>query len=225
MIQLQSTANVAANGQKFLVYGNAGTGKTPLCASLAPWSPVILSAESGLLSLRQYNLPFVSIESVFMLTEAYNWFATSQEAKQFGACCLDSISEMGEVILAKEKASTKDPRKAYGEMMEQIVVLAKKFRDLPGRHIYISCKEEFVQDEATGAGHYGPMMPGKKLGPQLPYFFDYVFRMKRWVDPATRQDCRALQCKPSFDAVARDRSGVLQEMEPADLGAIINKLQ
>jgi hypothetical protein len=225
MIQIQSTANVAANGQKFLVYGGAGVGKTPLCATLQPWSPIILSAESGLLSLRQYNLPFVEINSVPMLTEAYNWFATSQEAKQFGACCLDSISEMGEVILAKEKAATKDPRKAYGEMMEQIVVLAKKFRDLPGRHIYISCKEEYVSDEASGTSHYTPMMPGKKLGPQLPYFFDYVFRMKRWVDPVSKQDCRALQCKPTFDAVARDRSGVLQEFESADLGAIINKLQ
>ena len=225
MIQIYSTAHAAANGQKFLVYGGAGVGKTPLIATLAEYSPIIGSAEAGLLSLAQYNFPYVIIDTVAQLREFYQWVAGSHEARQFGCPCLDSVSEIGEVILAKEKKATKDPRRAYGEMMDQVVAIVRDFRDLPGRHVYITAKEEFVKEEQTGMLKYQPMMPGSKLGPQLPYFFDYVFRMKRWIDPATKQDFRVLQCKPSLDAIARDRGGRLQEYESADLGAIIKKIQ
>ena len=42
------------NGIKVLVYGGAGVGKTVLTATLP--NPVLISAESGSLSLRESNL-------------------------------------------------------------------------------------------------------------------------------------------------------------------------
>ena len=43
-----------------LVYGEAGIGKTTLCAT-AP-SPLIISAEAGLLSLKKHDIPVYEIK-------------------------------------------------------------------------------------------------------------------------------------------------------------------
>ena len=56
-----TTTKQQANCVKALVYGDAGAGKTKLCAT-AP-TPVILSAESGLLSLADYEIPVIDIST------------------------------------------------------------------------------------------------------------------------------------------------------------------
>ena len=50
-VELRSTAGFVQEGVKVLVYGQAGAGKTRLIQTLP--TPVIISAEGGLLSLRE----------------------------------------------------------------------------------------------------------------------------------------------------------------------------
>lgn len=219
MIRIQSTADVAINGIKLLVYGASGVGKTPLCAT-AP-DPILFSAEQGLLSLRRTRTPYIAITNYAGLVEAYQWAAGSAEARQFYTFCLDSLSEIAEVVLVEEKRKSKDPRKAYGEVIDQVILLARAFRDLPGKSVVIIAKEEYSKDEATGAMMFGPMMPGNKLGQKLPYYFDETFRMV--VNPLNRAQ-KALVTVPSFQHTARDRSGMLAEYEAPDLTAIFRKI-
>lgn len=223
-IQLQSTANVGNDGIKNLIYGKAGVGKTTLLAT-AP-QPVIISAESGLLSLRRLPnpVPYIEIKTYAQLVEAFNWAAGSREASQFWTICLDSLSEMGEVILANEFKTNKDPRKAYGEMQTQVLQLAKGFRDLKGKNVVIVAKEEYDKDEMQNMMMYGPAMPGKKSGPALPYLFDEVFQMLVGKDSQTNTEWRALRTRPTFQHVAKDRSGMLDEYEPANLTHIFKKI-
>ena len=68
-INVKSTGSLAANGVKVLVYGQAGAGKTSLIKSLP--SPIVLSAEGGLLSIQDADLPFIEIASMEDLREAY----------------------------------------------------------------------------------------------------------------------------------------------------------
>ena len=214
-IKLQSTSAMSmAHGVKCLVYGPAGVGKTRLCAS-AP-NPVIISAESGLLSLRQFNLPAINIDSYADLTEAYKWATGSKEAAQFQTICLDSISEIAEVVLAEEKKRTKDPRKAYGEAQEQLVAMFRNFRDIAGKHVYFSAKQEFTTDGQTGAKYFAPMFPGNKLAQAAPYFFDEVFQLGVFKDPQSGADLRYLRTRPDNQNTAKDRSGTLSEWENAD---------
>lgn len=219
MIRIQSTEDVAINGIKSLIYGASGVGKTPLCAT-AP-APILFSAEQGLLSLRTKRVPFIQITSYQSLVEAYNWAASSAEARQFWTFALDSLSEIAEVVLTEEKRKSKDPRKAYGEVIDQVILLARAFRDLPGKNVVIVCKEEYSKDETTGGMMFGPMMPGKQLGQKLPYYFDETFRMI--VNPANR-DIRALHTKAGFQHTARDRSGMLDEYERPDLTYVFRKI-
>lgn len=219
---LRSTSHTAANGIKTLVYGGSGNGKTRLIGT-AP-SPVILSAEGGLLSLRKMNLPFAEIHTIQQLRECYNWALSSYEARQFLTIGLDSISEIMETVLKTEMAKNKDGRKAYGELIIQGVEIVKSFRDLTGYHIVVTAKEEWTKDDSAGRMIYAPSLPGSKLGPQLPYLFDEVFQACVFSDPQTKQRSEWLRTRTDGNSIAKDRSGALDDWEVPNLSAIFAKI-
>lgn len=222
-LQFTTTSAAGADaGIKTLVYGPAGVGKTCLCAT-APY-PIIFSAEAGLLSLRHFNIPVVVIKSVNDLTEAHAWFTQSHEARQFQTGCLDSVSEIAETILSNAKRQVKDPRQAYGELAEKTLATIKAFRDTHGKHIYMTAKMEPMKDEMTGIVKYSAAMPGRQLGPQLPYLFDEVFRLGVQ-KTAQGQEYRFLQTSLDLQYDAKDRSGALAPIEQPDLTHIFNKIQ
>lgn len=184
---------------------------------------MIISAEAGLLSLRQHDIPFLEITSMAELEEAYRFVAESDEAKQFDWICLDSISEVGEVVLNYEKKQTKDPRQAYGALAEQMGDLIRSFRDLKGKNVYFSCKQERIKDEMSGAMLYGPSMPGAKLAQSLPYFFDEVFALRVENDKEGNPQ-RWLQTFADAQFHCKDRSGALEQFEVPDLEQIALKI-
>ena len=218
-ISLKRTRDLAANGVKLLVYGQAGAGKTSLIRTLP--TPLVLSAEAGLLSIQDADLPYIEIKCVEDLREAYSYIM-SEEGAAFESIALDSISEIAEVILNAEKKIAKDPRQAYGAMQEQISDLIRAFRDIPGKHVYMSAKLEKSTDE-MGRILYAPSMPGNKTGQQLPYFFDEVLALRVERD-AEGNVQRALMCDSDGLWQAKDRSGKLAAWEAPSLGAIVEKI-
>ena len=219
-INLQSTATIASSGVKVLVYGQAGAGKTTLIKTTP--APLILSAEAGLLSLAGTDIPFIEIHSIAELGEVGQWIMQSKEAAQFKTICLDSISEIAEVCLSEAKQSLKDGRAAYGEMAEQMAKVIRAYRDIPGRNIYFTAKMDKSESD-TGARLFAPSMPGKTLTQQLPYFFDEVQAL-RLVAAKDGNTTRALMCAPDTMWTAKDRSARLAAWEPADLGAVFDKI-
>lgn len=224
-ISLRSTKGLHANGVKMLVYGAAGSGKTSLIATLP--NPVIFSAEGGLLSIADSDLPFIEISDMASITDAYEWLIGADEAKQFQSIALDSISEIAEVVLSAEKKRTVngkliDPRQAYGQMQELMSDLVRAFRDIPGKHVYFSAKVEKSSDE-MGRVSYAPSMPGNKMAQALPFYFDEVLalRVEKGEDG---QPVRALMTQSDGLWQAKDRSGKLDTWEMPDLGAIIRKI-
>jgi len=219
-ISIKRTRDAHANGVKLLVYGAAGSGKTTLVRTLP--NPIIISAEAGLLSLVGEDLPYLEVESMASLKDAFAWLASSEEARDFASVAIDSISEIAEVVLNYEKKIAKDPRQAYGAMQEQMTDLIRAFRDLPGRHVYMSAKLEKSTDE-LGKVFYAPSMPGNKTGQALPYFFDEVLALRVEKD-AEGVPQRGLMCATDGLWSAKDRSGRLDAWEAPDLGAVISKI-
>ena len=209
------------HGVKILVYSKAGIGKTMLCAT-AP-TPFIFSAEAGLLSLRKHKIPGLLIENMDDLMEGYQWVTESDEAKQFETICLDSLSEIAEVVLSNAKATAKDPRQAYGELIEKMSTTIRSFRDLKGKHVYFSAKQELMKDDVTGITTYGPSMPGAKLGQNLSYFFDEVFNLSIGMTE-DKKPYRYLLTQPTIQYEAKDRSGALDPVEEPDITKIIEKI-
>ncbi|MFN9959456.1 MAG: AAA family ATPase, partial [bacterium] len=140
-ITLKSTRDAAEDGQKFLVSGPPGAGKTMLCATTGE-PTILISAESGLLSLRNFDIPVIEVKTLESLYEAYEYVAMTDEGRSYRWVCLDSISEIAEVVLNHERKVAKDPRQAYGALAEKMTDLIRAFRDLPGRNVYFSCKQE-----------------------------------------------------------------------------------
>jgi len=222
---LYNTADITTRrGIKCLVYGPPKVGKTRLCAS-AP-APVIFSAEGGMLSLRTFNLPYAEIKSISDLQQAYYWASSAAEARQFQTICLDSISEIIEQLLEAEKAKTRDPRKAYGEIVTQGLKIMRDFRDnLPSHHVVLIAKQEWAKDETTGMMYFQPSFPGQKLGPAVPYYPDEIFQYCVFTNMQTKQRVEALRTWADQNNIAGDRSGALDEFEPPNLAHIFAKIQ
>lgn len=221
-IQLTTTeAEGRLHGIKVLVYGRAGMGKTTLCGS-AP-APLIISAEAGLLSLRRKQIPVIKVTTLQDVWDAYTWVGQNAKKNNIQTICLDSISEIVEKVLETQKAKTKDPRAAYGEMATEAIKLVKAFRDLVGFNVVVTAKEVTTVDPITNVSRAVPTAPGQQVGPALPYLFDEVFHASTGKDNAGKT-YHYLRTHASFDAEAKDRSGVLDEIEYPDLTHLFAKI-
>lgn len=207
------------DGVKILVYGNAGTGKTSMCATTGcPDQTLILSAESGLLSIADSGIPAITVKTIQTLREVHRELAAGNHPYKW--VCLDSISEIAEVCLAAEAEKTRNKIQAYGEMGTIMTSLVKAFRDLP-MNVYMSCK--LTQSEDDGVLVRQPSTPGKKLAEALPYLFDEVFAL---VAGKGKDDTinRLLITGARADYIAKDRSGKLDQYEHPNLADIYNKI-
>lgn len=215
-MNIQKTNEVGTGPIKVLVYGNAGAGKTRLCATVP--NALILSAEAGLLSLRDQGIDYAVINSMEDLTQAYSYLKKGEHSYEW--VCLDSISEIAEACLAEEKGKNKDPRKAYGELADRMFRLLKVFRDLP-MSVYMSAKQSRVEDD--GRQVYGPSLPGKQLEQGISYLFDEVFVLHAQRDEEGNVK-RFLQTQGDERFTAKDRSGALELYEPPHLGKVAQKI-
>jgi len=215
------TTKKSVNAVKALVYGDAGTGKTRLCATVP--NPIILSAEAGLLSLAQENIPVIELKTVQDVIEAFDFLTESEEGKKFETICLDSVSEIGEVFLNTLKKQHTDARQAYGQLAEDMTELIRKFRDIKDKNVYFTAKSVKVEDE-NGITGYRPGLPGKTLLNNLPFFFDEVFalRIGKLEDGS---EYNYLQTKVSMKYTCKDRSGTCEPIERPDLGRIFEKIK
>jgi|TARA_R110002020_G_scaffold340097_2_gene555098 phage nucleotide-binding protein len=212
---------VKEQGICLLVYGAAGSGKTVLCTT-APSPTLILSAEGGLLSIRDNtDVKALELRSVADIKEAYETLYDNPNA--FRTVCLDSISEVSEVVLANEKAKTKDPRAAYGTVIDEVMGLLRAFRDLP-MDVIMTAKIERVRDEGQGTMLYMPSMVGRQLPQAIPYLFDEVFALRIVEDDDGNAE-RVLQTAKDWQYEAKDRSGALNTLEPANVASIFAKIR
>jgi len=216
-MKLCTTAQAAEEGIKILVHAPSGFGKTVLCSTVD--SMIIISKERGLLSLRGHNIPAIQVTTLDDVKEAYRFVRDHPEGRKFRWVAVDSISDIAETVLLSAKSGAADPRRAYGGMAEQMVQLITDFRDLPGRNVLMTCKQELSE------GMYRPALPGKILTDgtySVAYYFDEVFAL-HVIDVDGRQ-VRALQTGASKTHIAKDRSAVLEFWEPANLAHIEQKI-
>jgi hypothetical protein len=217
-IRIQNTNDIESDGVKCIVYGGAGVGKTRLCAT-AP-TPIIISAESGLLSLSEVDCAFIEITTLKELDEAYR-FLKGAGGDAYETICLDSLSEIAEVIIAEIKPSFKDARQAYGALADAMMPMLRRFRDLKGKNTVFTCKLIAIKDEDTGRITEEILMPGKVLGVQIPYMVDELFKLK--ID---RKGNPLLQTRPDRISFAKDRSGaLLAEETELNMTKIFNKIK
>lgn len=218
------TASVE-QGVKCLIYGESGNGKTFLARSLPKETTLVVSVESGVLSLQGAGMHVLKCETFEDVVSVLNAMDTTYAFAQ--NVLVDSGSEIAEKVLAYHKPKTKEPRQAYNSMAEHTIMLIKLFRDLPRRNVFITAKAETDKDGVTGLMVTTPSMPGRVLTKELPYLFDEVFYLGvSEVDDGAGKKIRQryLQTDRDLTKTAKDRSGKLDFFEPADLSHILNKI-
>lgn len=214
-----TTTSKAGESVNILVYGRSGVGKTVLCATTP--NPIIISTESGLMSISEFDIPVIEVTTLQDLKDAYDFVTTDPKGKKFDTICLDSISDIAESVLTDLKAQNKDGRAAYGKLADEIAGQIRKFRDIK-RNVYFIAKAELYQN-ASGVECYRPSMPGRKLTGDLPFFFDVVLALR--IHGEDEDAYRYLQTSAELTWDAKDRSKSLDPMEKPDLSNIFTKIQ
>jgi len=213
---------VEDQGAKILIYGAAGAGKTTLCAT-APGKKLMIDMESGLLSVRDdKNIDVIQVKKAEDVMEICQ--ALQNGELQYDTVCLDSISEMSEILLNYEKAKHKDPRMAYGNVQESVTNVMRAYRDLHMHVVFVSKMEKQNVDNVM---QYEPKMVGTKLGQSITYFFDEVLALRvieEQDDDGGIVKNRWLQTDVGQGFTAKDRSGKLEPFEEPCLNSIIGKL-
>lgn len=207
-------------GCKSLIFGGTGSGKTPIMNTCP--RPLLLACEPGLLSLRNSVIPTFYAENGTRIDEFFKWFFNSAEVKNFDTLCVDSISFMADVYLTENEKGTSAAGKkvhglqAYGNMARSVMDYLRPLYYTREKHTYLICKEELVAEQKR------PYFPGQQLNKDVPGLYDFVLHLgiKNVIGQG---QVKAFQCNESYDVMARNRTGNLDDFEPPNFDFIVRK--
>lgn len=229
---------IESRGVKLALYGGSGVGKTTQIAAilaLLPEEPrvqlAIITAEHGLLTLGQTALgmiddPRVEVmecTSIGDVREAVG--IVKNPANGYAFVVVDSVSNIAHRELSARLEAEKDPRKAYGEMQQGTLRFLWQLVDVEHLNVLFIFQEHRDEinmgtaNKPDMVAHYSVNIPSDSLKQDMPFIFDAVLRMEMVGDK------RQIRTARTSTIMAKDRSGTLAPIEPADLGAIITKIR
>lgn len=230
-MKISSTKTDGKHPIKMLIYGESGSGKTSLAGTIK--EPVLLiSAESGLLTLRDKEIDVIDISQddngvmiakekrISRLGEVYNYLLTDDARKKYKWIFIDSLTEISQNLIEQlnsEFPERKDSLVMYGENSKRMRSLIKSFRDIPYYNVAMVALSTIDKDE-NGIRFTTFDLVGN-FAAKLPGFFDEVFYLH--VD---KDGKRALITEKSERVIAKDRSGKLGKIEAPDLSIIASKI-
>lgn len=235
-MNIQTTRTFVENhGVKIMIYGESGVGKTRSAKSVkdAGYKVLIISAESGLRSLKNEDIPLLDLTHndkgealdetgrINRLKETFVWLKKGQP--EYDTIFLDSLTEISQAIVAQQKKIFTDPKdtlKIYMKHSEMMLELVKAFRDLPYNVVLVGLSES--EQDAIGRKFQTVSVVGK-VSQHLPALMDTVLHLQV-VEDKDKKQVPMFQTFKTATQVAKDRDGALFPWEPYDLGAIFNKL-
>ena len=227
---IKNTKDIAKDGVKVLLYANSGFGKTTQLGTLEG-KTLILSAESGLLVLKDKDIDVIDITSIQTLGEVYVALASGELV--YDNVGIDSLTEIGEMIVSEllEDEYYSDPSNAFvlwKEYSKRMMNICKRFRDLKGVNVVLTSLSEPV--DSNGTMKYLPQIPAKKVQTKLVSLFDEVY-----YGTMDKDGKRIVHTRSSniFDAKSRanvaDKIALSETVDGEDaevsLGSIINSIK
>lgn len=151
---------------KMLICGSPGAGKTIL-SSTAP-DPLYLSAEGGLMSVADRNIPYVDIRDIETLFKMKTLFERPadfvEEALGFPVktVIIDTIDEIQRILIRERLTTTKQDAiklQDWSYIADHMSNIVKGFRNL-NMNVIFTCHLKEVNDTDTGRTSYKPQIQG-----------------------------------------------------------------
>jgi len=233
-MKISNTNEQTYKGIKILVYGEQGKGKTFLASTLTNEKPVILSFESGLMCLQDFNIPVIDCTTddngntldeparINKLVDSIEWLKTDEAKSKFTCVFVDSLTEVADTLekyLSKKHENNSNNFIVWKELADKMENIVRSFRDM-NYYVQVFTALEDVDKDSDGRLFRKANFPGKKTGFVVQACFDEVLRLT--VDQDGK---RFLQCQPKAGIIVKDRSNRLKEIEPANLQEIVDKIR
>lgn len=206
---------------KALICGRGGAGKTKISSTFP--SPFYASAESGLMSIADQNLPFTVIKSSGDLHELLQYMQLDPDKRtealgvQVDTVIIDTIDEIQDILINERMISERtDTMKIqdWGWLSEQMKAIIVGFRNLE-MNVVFTCHLKQVTDSDTGQVWYLPGLKGS-IDEKIPAHVDLSLLLRyetetKIVDGHTEKvRVRQLLCQPVKQyEFLKDRSGKL----------------
>lgn len=211
---------------KALIAGPPGSGKTKFSAT-AP-KPFMLSAEGGLMSIADDNVPYITTERVGGIVGMKTLLETLRQdpetrKEQLGieveTFIIDTIDEVGRLMMREHLAAEKvaHPRiQDYGWLKETLTAFTRAVRNLD-MNVIMTCHLKSVTDGENGPQKYIPAIDGS-FSEAIPGYVDLAFVLRNDLETEIvdnqmqRTVKRWLQTypEPQYDWI-KDRSGKLPQ--------------
>ncbi len=207
-------ASDSQNNPTALIYGEGGTGKTTLAASIADverFCPVLhLNIENGADSIASRdNIDVVDIDTINELQAVFSELH-AKSCLDYRTIIVDNLTEAQaqgfEHILKTEKSrdfvgfdGASWANGAFNRSSEQMRKLVRYFRDLPVYTIFVAWEKDYSD---SGAPDIGPHFT-KTFGKEAPGLVNDVYRL------SVKNGERILQTGRTDRASAKDRTGLL----------------
>ena len=155
-ITIKKSGSVASSRVTMVITGPSGSGKTSLIRTLpAPESRILMiAAEPGLACLHGTNIDTIEVDPrdpVTHLEEIYETLTTDTYKKKYDYIFIDSLTEVGEMILAHLKkdphyGQAKNALAMYGKYNDMMTILIKGYRDLMDYSVFFTCLDAVDKD-------------------------------------------------------------------------------
>ena len=233
-MKINSTDSVKEYKIKVLINGLSGSGKTTQVTKIqaAGYKPLVVSFESGLLSIAGHKIDYVDGTRddggvlipkelrIDRLMDIYRYILSEDSKKKYDTIYLDSLTEICQCMydaLKKEYPERKDSLVLYGELSQKMRSLIQAFRDIPYYHVVFTCLSKIEKDE-FGKRYVGYDLIGS-IADKVTQYYDESFYLR-----VNGEGQREFICQATDTVIAKDRSSKLKPVEMADLGAIFNTI-
>lgn len=205
-MEIQQTSDQKILTLNMLVYGDPGVGKTSFIATAN--DVLIADTESGLLALRDRNIPYVGIKKWGDIIELYKYL--KDEKHEYKVVAIDTMTELTKKLVQELEETGQFNNKTggltlqgWGEVIKRIRNLVRGFRDLNISVIFTAHAQFESTDE--GSKMRLPMLQGK-LPMEVAGMVDIVGYMTTVeVDGETKHIIRS---ESSNSYYAKDRTGI-----------------
>ena len=225
-MDIKKTNDCESHRVTCLVYGPSGVGKTSLAKTLGG-KTLIVSAESGLLSLQDSEIDYVEVKGDTPAAKVHclsNIMKSIRDGVEYDNIFVDSLTEIAQIFVEHYQQmfpDRKDGLVMWGEYAKTVRSFVKTVRDLTPYNVVLTALVKTEKDNLNRRFHI-PDLNGS-IASQVPQYFDEVFSYQ--IIEKEDSDERVLLTSPHNGHAAKDRSGRLNQFENPDLSLVFNKIR